>query len=137
MGVALTKDEILELEPEEILRLKLWDIPPTDMVIMSLGAWLGYNGYTPVTAMINLAKGLTDTAPRSLVDIAFIGILSGPIGIILSTLLQPPPATPVTDKEKLARNLINAGVGAIESYALTRPGVVTGLAQAIGEILPL
>lgn len=124
---------------EEFLETKLREIPGVDIAILSMGAFLGWRGWTPITGLINIAKGF---APSPI-------ITGGPVppyiawttpglitNIIASFLPRPPAGASPAQYEQYAEQLSKAMLGAVEAYALTRPGTVGGILQGIGQIVP-
>jgi hypothetical protein len=126
---------------EEFLVKKLQEIPGPDILILTLGGILGFNGYTPLTALINTftggTRGAFDVLKRGTEATGGLSWIAGPIGTLVAGLLVPGEAVSPPMAEVRKGQLLNAMTGAIESYAITRPGVAVGLAQAVGEILPL
>jgi hypothetical protein len=122
---------------------KLEAIPATDLVILSLGGFLGMKGWTPITALINVAAGAASgdvlRGNNPLVDLALGAVPFGPlIKILFGDLPRSPGPAPSADALAVLSDLAGrAALGAIEAYTLTRPGFVTGIVQGIGEILPL
>lgn len=124
-----------EFDPEEFLLSKLREIPATDLLIFTLGGYLGIRGWTPISALINIAKGLSGA------EIRLPGYsVSGPPAFIIRTiagLVGVNLDEARTNPEKFADTIAKAGIGALEAYALTRPGTVGGILQGIGAIIPL
>ena len=163
---------------ERTAKAKWEALPAEDTVIFTLGAFLGANGYTPITAFLNFLKLPETGVVHDAIDIytAFqtklleastplfgivkggtigvISVLSPIFGIIAGILGDPPRGfvrPPVTfaplaggaspsEVQKgfdisLARTM-NAAIGALEAYALTRPGTIGGILQGIGQIIP-
>jgi len=120
-------------------------LDPTDLMIMTVGAWLGYHGWTPITSLINIAKGVIPS-----VESINYGIGMGlspipfawqdPIGQFIGLLTggkKPDEETSEEEKKDIHDRYLLAGVGMIEAYALTRPGTIGSILQGIGEIVPL
>jgi hypothetical protein len=124
-----------EFEPEEFLLDKLQEIPATDLLIFTLGAYLGTRGWTPISAMINIAKGISGAEIR----LPGYTVSGGPAFIIrtIAGLIGVDLNAPGTTKEEIADTIAKAALGALEAYALTRPGTVGGILQGIGAIVPL
>jgi len=146
-----------KLDPEFApLRDLIEKVDPQDFVILALGGYLGYHGWTPLTGLINSLKGLAGP----LTDIEFDlqdpldwvklspGIGAGsPIPMFIQLLYgSPTPDSEITSpraqetKEEWAEKIkkdqerrLKAAIGALEAYAMTRPGFISG----IGEIVPL
>ena len=124
-----------EFDPEEFLIAKLKEIPATDLLIFTLGAYLGTRGWTPISALLNIAKGLSGAEIRLPglevhgAPAFIIRTIAGFVGVDLNQ--------PGTTKEDIADTIAKAAIGALEAYALTRPGTVGGILQGIGAIVPL
>ena len=128
--------KVEEFDPEEFLTRKLEEIPGVDILILSLGAFLGTKGWTPITALINIGKGVSERGPEFQAVVFGATVLGGPLGFLITSLLWPNPATrPPPDQ--LPELIGKAALGAIEAYALTRPGTIGGILQGIGAIVPL
>ena len=124
-----------EFDLEDFLIAKLQEIPATDLLIFTLGAYLGTRGWTPISALLNIAKGLGGAEivlPGYSVTGApafIIRTIAGLVGVDINEAR--------TNPEKFADTIAKAGIGALEAYALTRPGTVGGILQGIGAIIPL
>lgn len=147
------------------------EMPPTDLMVMMLGAVAGYNGYTPMSAVINVGsglgdinKGLKEKADKGDVIAGYAyGATNSPFGVLggaspLITFIYgslgaaqaaqagTTPETvnlPVDQRKELAQAIMAkaalAAIGAIEAYAITRPGTIAGIGEivkGIGEIVP-
>lgn len=152
-----------------------------DATILALGAYLGYNGYTPVTALMNTIKSeeaediwkfLTTPGWKLVSDaideanepdavkvedlelaIKYKKEEIADITARINSYAEPQFAVPDIQLRKhmydelealqkqlsdvkgsvLHAKLLNAAIGALEAYTMTRPGFVSG----IGEIIPL
>lgn len=124
-----------EFDPEKFLLGKLREVPASDLLIFTIGAYLGTRGYTPITAMINIAKGLTGAELR----LPGRTVTGAPAFIIrtIAGFVGVPLELARTDPAAFADLIAQAGIGALEAYALTRPGTVGGILQGIGAIVPL
>jgi len=130
------------------------EVNATDAIIMTAGAIAGMKGYTPLSAMINIGKGVaTGTATGSLYNIdpllksaltygtAFAGV-PGIIGAYFTLWSKPAEQQTQEEKDQLAvfGDTIAMGmIGLIEAYAVTRPGTVAGVGEivkGIGGIVP-
>lgn len=138
------------------------DLPPQDFTIMSLGAFAGWHGYTPLTALINAGgsavSGVDNLAQRaSQGDIVAGfetgmltgGVLGGSIGAMFAAFsgayngIVGNQDIKKEDKKTILDGLVAhmalACVGSIEAYAITRPGAIAGIGEivkGIGEIIP-
>jgi len=145
----LLGDPNWELEPELVARHMLMTINPADFVIMSTGALLGWNGYTPITALLKMILGIARSIPEVLtgaIDAARLNPINVGISGLQNFLQFFLPfkifGSPL-DPAALRANLVLEGIGLLESYAYTRPGFIPGVlqgigsvGQAIGEIIP-
>ena len=133
-----TSDEPDETTEEYLLRTMKakWEaLAPADAIVFTLGAYLGFHGYTPLTALINVAKGVQAALSGPLTpEIAVLEALS-PI-FFFARLLTPqlPPETPVSER---VDRVLKTTLGAIEAYALTRPGAIQGIAATVDALVPL
>jgi|WetSurMetagenome_2_1015567.scaffolds.fasta_scaffold104612_3 hypothetical protein len=136
---------------------------PTDLFILSAGFIAGYHGYTPVTSLMKLGGGaissiddMKQKAKNGDVVAGFElgfglggGVLGAGIGAAYSAFsgvfshVSNSPDIPVDKKKEILEGLIAhlsmACIGAIEAYAITRPGTIAGIgeiAKGIGEMLP-
>jgi len=130
---------------QKVLEKILEKIDPTDLAIMTIGAWLGYHGWTPLTSLINIAK---DLPPIPQLDIGLFELgkspfpfaWQDPIGQLIRLISggeKPPEEATEEEKKKIHERYLAAGIGFLEAYALTRPGTLGGILQGIGEIAPL
>jgi hypothetical protein len=141
-----------DFDIEEFLLKKLEEIPGTDLYILMIGGMLGAAGWTPVTALLNMATGASRTVAQNIeqsnaairqagFNPDFFDFLPG--GIIAKVIApmlvgsKPPPPSAVDRLKAFQQTLLMAGVGAMETFALTRPGTVGGILQGIGSIIPL
>lgn len=121
-----------------------------DLMILGLGFLAGTQGYTPVTSIMKLSPGWkneTQNSPQNSRDRAMDTIMTtlstGPGPISFWRILNyKAPSAPEEEKkteltlEYLAATSACGAMGAIEAYAVTRPGFVTGMANALGQIIP-
>lgn len=103
-----------------------------DSVIMMLGAYLGYNGWTPLTALVNELRKAADG------NFSYLSLVSPIIAYYtlakaIGGMTNPETNEPATAEETAHARRMTAAIGALEAYALTRPGAL----QGIGEIIPL
>jgi len=103
-----------------------------DSVIMMLGAYLGYNGWTPLTALVNELRKAADG------NFSYLSLVSPIVayytaGKAIENMINPETNEPMTANESAHARRMTAAIGALEAYALTRPGAL----QGIGEIIPL
>lgn len=141
----------------------LAEAPPQDLLIMGFGLVAGWNGYTPITGLMNMGGNAVSTW-QDLVDKASkgdviaggmagmpLGLAGGAIGMMYAAFAGPINAMTgerevvvEPDKVKIMRDAIAAKtalacIGAIEAYAITRPGTVAGIGEivrGIGDIIP-
>jgi len=123
-------------EIEDFFIRKLEEIPGVDLAILSMGAFLGTKGWTPITSLINISRGGSGTGPRFDPNLQLAAGLIPIAGPLILLLLGGQPAGPI-DRQSLSDRLGSAALGAIEAYAITRPGAIGGILQGIGEIIPL
>ena len=132
-----------EFDIEEELLAKFRALSPKDAAAMTLGAFLGYHGYTPLTALINAAGGAVysiraaqdrfhETAAMTPAGplFEFVNLIFPLFGVVAGGLT--PGETPQQAKERILPNLLNATLGSLEALALVQPGTL----QGIGEIIP-
>jgi len=120
------------------------------------GAFAGMQGYTPITALINIGGGVSsemgDLAARIRkggVSGAGWGFLTAgsPVGGLIASWVaggDQDESKTAEEKDAIQAKLAMAAIGMIECYALTRPGtlatgakLVGDLAVAAGEAVPL
>ena len=133
------RQETEEFDPEEFFIRKMEEIPGTDLLILSMGAILGFNGYTPLTALLKVGGALGGTAQDSLQNILpNVGSSTWSLNLeLLVARILLPGLQPTQDRaQQLKVNILGAMVGSLESYALTRPGVAVGIAEAIATAIP-
>lgn len=133
---------------EQELIAKFRAISPKDLAAMTLGAFLGYHGYTPLTALIGLGKDIpaaVQNAQRnfeaSIAELpgpaqAFLGIINTVLpvfGLITGSIVPPQPRPPTPAIQKAQAAALMAALGAFEALVLVQPGAL----QGIGEIIPL
>lgn len=134
------------------------ELPPQDALIMSMGFIAGWNGYTPLSAMLGLAgngdplQWLKDKAASGDVvagyqsgfftvpGIPVVGMVAGGITSLIDGL-SGNPSNEVSPEQNasLVVHISMGCIGAIEAYAITRPGTVQGIGEivkGIGEIVP-
>lgn len=138
------------------------ELAPADALIMSMGFYAGYNGYTPLTAIINQTgsggyyQNLIDRANRGDVAAGFQGglmfgggLLGASLGAMYSAFKGPidaltgNPAVGEAERQDIIKGfqakIAMACMGAIEAYAITRPGTIQGIGEivkGIGDIIP-
>ena len=147
------------------------EMPPQDLIIMGAGAFAGMNGYTPLTMLIKtMGAGVdwaTEDVPTAINELRtkiekdpwkwLTATITAPIPTLIASWIEEEgkttyaPPTPSDEeqahKEAVIAKLAMACIGLIEAYAITRPGVVlglaktasdtaVGLAQAAGEAVP-
>lgn len=153
----------------ETLDRFLGEIPPQDILILSMGFFAGTQGYTPLSALMkfsgdapidvdkikdtqlkaaagqaNVSLNLLSLSPFS----AWAPVLLGEYPESLFMSIDEAKSGGLTDDEKAAiearrQHLIATialgCIGAIEAYAVTRPGTVQGVGEivkGIGEMIP-
>lgn len=136
---------------------------PEDLALMSMGAFAGWHGYTPLTALINTAgagvdflqdikekakKGDSIAALEYGTAMGAINpMMGGPstIAALLYPFFNPSYGDNIATSEKVeikdavVAHLCLACIGAIETYVITRPGTIAGIGEivkGIGEIVP-
>ena len=136
----------------------LGEIPPADLLILTAGAIAGSQGYTPLTMLMNIGGGIANWAAQDLplaVKELDQKVKDDPWKWLTATIIAPIPTliaswweeehrvtyAPPTAPEEAQKHqeaqiamLAMACIGMIESYAITRPGVVVGLAKIAGDV---
>lgn len=143
----------------EALDKLLGEAPPQDILILAMGFIAGANGYTPLSALFKSSGVLSSTDSlqekaakgdatagfmSGLTSIPGLPIVGGIAGGLIAGLNGLFPTAPLSEPEKVTYDatmakLSLACIGAIEAYAITRPGTVAGIGEivkGIGEIVP-
>lgn len=143
----------------EMIDKMLEKLPAEDAIIFTCGFYAGYHGYTPITALMKgagagvadlqakAAKG--DLAAGLQLGMGFGGLgmslgvmyaaFSGPINKLLNSNVDMPESSRADIIAGFEAKIALACVGAVEAYALTRPGTIAGIGQivqGIGAIIP-
>lgn len=142
----------------------LSNLNPIDLAVFTAGAYAGWNGLTPTTAMFNIVKGVgsaidsVSSAAASAVQkaatdtnvqvAAFINpLFAGPafLGSLIGHAAEPAQQTQAapaqTPQQKLTQQLMNsyqfsmAMVGGVEAIMVTRPGFAPALLQMGQSVL--
>jgi len=126
------------------------DMPRADAVILVLGMIAGSQGYTPLSAILGMDLTGSMKVQEKAASGAIQGMLSaGPlvgVGLIVGGLLgtiegltSGDEPTDNATREAWQAKIAMAAIGAIEAYAVTRPGTVAGIGEivkGVGEIIP-
>jgi len=117
---------------EDILAESMARVPGADYIIMVSGFVAGMKGYTPFTALLKALGGLGGGG-----DIGNFLFTPGWKQILDAMTGTGQPEIAIEDKLALGC------AGLIEAYMMTRPGSLqavlgftSGMAQAVGEIVP-
>ena len=129
-------------------------ISPTDAIVLTAGFIAGTRGYTPVSALIKAAAGLTEgTAAGALYNIdpllkvsgTWMAAYGGIPGLLAAylTMWQKPKEDRTAEEQSVVEaytDVIACGcVGLVEAYAITRPGFISGvgdIVKGVGAIIP-
>jgi MFS family permease len=126
------------------------DMPRADAVILVLGMIAGSQGYTPLSAILGADITGSMKVQEKASSGAIQGMLSaGPlvgVGLIVGGLIgtfeglsSGDEPTDNATREAWQAKIAMAAIGAIEAYAITRPGTVAGIGEivkGVGEIIP-
>jgi hypothetical protein len=127
------------------------DMPRADAIILVLGMIAGSQGYTPLSALLGSNITGSGTIQNKAANGAVQGFFSaGPlagVGLIVGGLFgtiegfvgSGDEPTDTATREAWQSKIAMAAIGAIEAYAITRPGTVAGIGEivkGIGEIVP-
>jgi len=129
------------------------DVDPIDALILTAGFIAGTKGYTPISAMINVASGTSGAVgalygidPLLKTELSYVASLFGGVpGLIGSYFtLWAKPEEQKTQEEKdimvkVGDTVAMGCIGMLEGYAVTRPGTIAGVGEivkGVGAIIP-